>query len=236
MVIHLISSPRTVSTSLMYSFDNRPDTVGIDEPFYAYFLDKTGKEHPGRDQTLNEMPTSVSEICKDLDERIQKTEHLFIKNMGNHLIDLDLHLFSGYVNIFLIRNPRPIIASFGKLIKHLSLFDIGVKEQWLAHNKLKKIGAKVYVIDSIDILKNPEYMLRALCDRIGIAFSERMLSWAPGPRPIDGSWARYWYDTTHQSTGFIPYTEKPVHLDASYESLNAEAQIYYNKLRQLIIQ
>ncbi|MEZ4661620.1 MAG: hypothetical protein R2911_29060 [Caldilineaceae bacterium] len=35
-----------------------------------------------------------------------------------------------------------------------------------------------------------------------------MLSWAPGPRPEDGSWAKYWYANVHKSSGFAPYVEK----------------------------
>ena len=38
MRIHLISSPRNLSTALMYSFAQREDTRVVDEAFYAYFL------------------------------------------------------------------------------------------------------------------------------------------------------------------------------------------------------
>ena len=47
-------------------------------------------------------------------------------------------------------------------------------------------------------------MLRALCAALGVPFSERMLSWPPGPRATDGVWAKYWYERVERSTGFEP--------------------------------
>ena len=46
------SGPRTVSTALMRAWENRPDTTVTDEPLYAFYLDRTGLDHPGRDPLL----------------------------------------------------------------------------------------------------------------------------------------------------------------------------------------
>ena len=40
------SGPRNISTAIMRAWGNRPDTAVIDEPFYAYYLERTGKDHP----------------------------------------------------------------------------------------------------------------------------------------------------------------------------------------------
>ena len=45
--IAMWSGPRTVSTALMRSWENRPDTAVVDEPLYAFYLDRTGIDHPG---------------------------------------------------------------------------------------------------------------------------------------------------------------------------------------------
>jgi hypothetical protein len=39
--IAMWSGPRNISTAMMRSFENRPDTAVIDEPFYAAFLAAT---------------------------------------------------------------------------------------------------------------------------------------------------------------------------------------------------
>ena len=44
------SSPRCVSTSLMYAFAQRPDCEVVDEPLYAHYLQLTGASRPYRDQ------------------------------------------------------------------------------------------------------------------------------------------------------------------------------------------
>ena len=55
--IAMWSGPRTVSTALMRSWENRPDTVVVDEPLYAFYLDRTGLDHPGREQVIASQPT-----------------------------------------------------------------------------------------------------------------------------------------------------------------------------------
>ena len=50
--IAMWSGPRNISTTMMRSFENRPDTVVIDEPFYGCYLTETGADHPYREETL----------------------------------------------------------------------------------------------------------------------------------------------------------------------------------------
>ena len=49
------SGPRTVSTALMRAWENRPDTAVVDEPLYAFYLARTGIDHPGRDEIIASM-------------------------------------------------------------------------------------------------------------------------------------------------------------------------------------
>ena len=60
------SGPRTVSTALMRSFGNRPDTVVSDEPLYAFYLARTGISHPGRDEVLASQPSDWRAVLDDL--------------------------------------------------------------------------------------------------------------------------------------------------------------------------
>ena len=58
------SGPRNLSTALMRSFENRNDTNVIDEPFYAYYLNKTGLDHPMKDEIINHYPISQKKILE----------------------------------------------------------------------------------------------------------------------------------------------------------------------------
>src|SRR5205814_6064528 len=46
------SGPRNISTAMMRSWGNRPDTVVVDEPFYAFYLKETGTKHPGAEEVI----------------------------------------------------------------------------------------------------------------------------------------------------------------------------------------
>ena len=55
MFIFMWSGPRNLSTALMRSFENRSDTEVYDEPFYAYYLQKTKLKHPMKNnETMDE--------------------------------------------------------------------------------------------------------------------------------------------------------------------------------------
>ena len=60
------SGPRTLSTALMRSFENRPDTVVVDEPLYAYYLASSGVDHPGKDEIIASMPTDWRTVLTQL--------------------------------------------------------------------------------------------------------------------------------------------------------------------------
>ena len=66
------SGPRNLSTALMRSFENRKDTYVIDEPFYAYYLKKTGLNHPMKNEIIKKYPISQNSILKLLISK-QKT-------------------------------------------------------------------------------------------------------------------------------------------------------------------
>jgi Sulfotransferase domain len=222
------SGPRTVSTALMRSFGNRPDTLVVDEPLYAYYLANTDVDHPGRDEIIASMPTSWQQVLRELTHRPlpDGTSVYYQKHMTHHLLpEVDRAALAGLTHAFLIRDPRRLLASYAKVRAQPTLADLGLEQQ-----------AEIYrtfggpVIDAADILRNPRAALEALCDRLGIGFDPAMLSWPPGPRPSDGVWARYWYDGVWQSTGFGPYRESAADLPAELEPLAARCEPFYSEL------
>jgi len=201
--INLISSPRNVSTAMMYSFAQRTDTMVVDEPFYGYYLKIRSADHPGRDEVIASMETNPAHVVERLLSFNDKPV-LFIKNMAHHLIDIDARFFNSVTDLFLIRNPKQLIASFAQVIAEPTMTDIGMAKQYELYLRSTKAGRNPIVLDSGELLKNPETVMIALCDRLGINFDRAMLSWKPGPRPEDGVWAKYWYQNVHKSSGFEP--------------------------------
>lgn len=218
-----------MSTALMRSFGNRPDTVVVDEPLYAYYLAHTDVDHPGRDEILASMPTTRRQVLDELTSRPlpDGTSVYYQKHMTHHLLpEVDRSALAGLTHAFLIRDPRSLLASYTKVRARPELADLGLAQQ-----------AEIYrafggpVIDAADILRNPSAALDALCGALGIGFHPAMLSWPAGPRPTDGVWARYWYASVWRSTGFGPYREPAgPDLAAELEPLAAQCQPFYAEL------
>ncbi|MEO8067282.1 MAG: sulfotransferase family protein [Flavobacteriales bacterium] len=230
MRIHLISSPRNVSTALMYSFAQRPDVRVVDEPFYAYYLDRSGAEHPGRAEVLASQPRTVDGVFRTLDGQDDRP-HLFLKGMAHHCEGIALDRLATMTSVLFIRDPRKIIASFAEVIPNPTLRDIGIRIHVELLEQLKGVSASCVVLDSDDLLADPEAMLTSLCDRLGIGFDERMLKWTAGPRLEDGVWAPHWYANVHRSTGFTKQATSDRPVPENLRPLLAEALPFYETLR-----
>lgn len=229
--IHLISGPRNISTSLMYSFNNRADCIAVDEPFYAYYLHKTNVRHPGREEVLDSQSTNEKEVIEKVIFQSYEVPILFIKNMASHLWEMEHPIQNKLENIFLIRNTNSVIHSFSKVVPNLTLKDIGIKEEYLIYQQLVEKGHRPPVVDSSELVKNPEAILTQLCHTIQIPFSQSMLQWPRGPKDIDGVWAKYWYANTHKAKTFAPFTPaQEIKLDSKYHALAEEANQYYQQL------
>lgn len=228
--LHLISGPRNISTALMYSFAQRNDTLAIDEPFYAVYFSKTDVDHPGKAEVLKAQSSSEEKVKAEVFRKHEKPVY-FIKNMAHHIEVMDNHDFlSNCINIFLIRNPKQIIASYAQVIKNPVMRDIGIEYEWKLFDELN--DPQSIVLDSGLLLENPESVLKQVCERAGIAFERSMLTWLPGPKPYDGVWAPHWYANVHKSSGFEKQPTSERSLPDQLKPLAEEADVYYSKLLQ----
>jgi len=201
--IAMWSGPRNISTALMRAFENRADCAVVDEPFYAAYLAATGIDHPGREEILasqsQEWATVAKALCRDAPAPIYYQKH-----MTQHLLPgADLRFSENLHNCFLIRDPRRIIVSYAKVRAEFDLEELGFpQQQRLFERECDRLGEAPPVLDAERVLADPRGVLGQLCEKLGIAFDERMLSWPPGPRASDGVWAPHWYASVRRSTGF----------------------------------
>ena len=226
--IAMWSGPRTISTALMRAWENRPDTVVVDEPLYGFYLDRSGVPHPGRDEIMQSMPRDWREVVDQICSAplpAGKTVS-YQKHMTHHLLpEVDRGGLAGLRHAFLIREPRQLLASYARVRDEPVLADLGLAQQV---EIFRRFGGPV--VDAGDILRQPRAMLEALCTALGVPFDPAMLSWPAGPRPTDGVWARYWYDGVQRSTGFGPYREQTAGLPPALEPLAAQCRPFYDEL------
>lgn len=209
--IAMWSGPRNISTAMMRAFENRPDTAVVDEPLYGAWLDATGESHPMADEIIEAMETDWRKVWRRLAGPVPDGKSIWYqKHMTHHLLPamLDAEWLGGFVHAFLIRDPRAVVASYLNKRDTVSDEAIGVPQQWALYRFVtEELGQDPPIIDSGEFLHDPEGHLRALCDRLGIPFTDAMLHWPEGPRASDGLWAPHWYDAVWASTGFGPPSE-----------------------------
>ncbi|MEM8632917.1 MAG: HAD family hydrolase [Pseudomonadota bacterium] len=232
MRIAMWSGPRNLSTAMMYSFAARGDCAIWDEPFYGAFLKITGLDHPMRDVVLREVETDPEGVVEAaLGPIPAQKAHFYQKHMTHHMVTaVPRNWMAEVKNVFLIRHPARVIASYLAKREHPTGDDIGFWQQAEIFDEVRaRTGGVPVVIDASDIRQDPAGMLSALCDRLGLPFTEAMLRWPAGGRPEDGPWAPHWYGSVWTSTGFAG-PEGPLPDVAAENALLREAMVHYERL------
>ena len=238
MKIAMWSGPRNLSTAMMYAFAARGDCAAWDEPFYAAYLAATGIDHPMKDQVIaagETDPAAVAAAC--LGPNPDGQPLWYQKHMTLHMIPgFDRGFLRGLTNVFLIRHPARVVASYSRKRESPTLADIGFVQQaelfdqvadWLGHAPL--------VVSAESVRATPADTLARLCAALGIAFTPAMLQWPAGPKPYDGAWAPHWYNAVHGSTGFDEPEGPLPQLSGAEGKLVDAALPFYHKLHDLAL-
>ncbi len=223
----------------MRSWGSRRDTVVVDEPFYAHYLQQTAVDHPGAEEVMAAYETNWQVVVERLLADSPEDKPIFYqKHMTHHLLEhIDRSWMEQVSNCFLIRDPRCMILSFSKVIPNPTLEQIGLAQQVDIFEYVQQATGEIPpVIESRDVLLDPEKSLRRLCDLLDVPFDEAMLRWPPGRRATDGIWGKYWYVNLEKSTGFLPYHEDDTQLPQRLQPLLDECQVLYERMAQHCLQ
>lgn len=233
MRIAMWSGPRNLSTAMMRSFEARDDCFVSDEPFYAHYLDQTQLPHPGAKEIIASQSTFWQEVSQYLQSAIPAEKKIWYqKHMTHHMLDnIGRDWLTGMKHAFLIRRPEDILASYVQTREEATLEDLGfVQQTELFAYVTEHLGQPPIVIDCDDVLKAPRSVLTSLCTALDIPFTEKMLSWPPGPRNTDGVWAKYWYHSVESSTAFRPWKKRDPIIPECYDALLKSAKKHYTIL------
>jgi hypothetical protein len=234
MNIAMWSGPRNLSTAMLYAFAARGDCAVWDEPFYAAYLAATGIDHPMRAEIIAAHDADPARVAATCAAAPATGEPLFYqKHMTLHMIPgFDRGFMRQCTNVFLIRHPARVVASYAKKREGPTLADIGFVQQAALFDEVAGwLGRPPLVIDSADIRADPPGALARLCAALGIPFTPRMLHWPAGPKPFDGVWAPHWYGAVHGSTGFEDPEGPLPDLPPDYARLADQALPHYDRLR-----
>lgn len=231
------SGPRNISTALMRSWGARDDTIVWDEPFYAYYLHtRKDRRHPGYEEILARHEVDWRRVVQRLCAPLPEGKTIFFqKQMAQHLLpEIDREWLDSMVNCLLIRDPAAVIVSFSEFIPDPTPEDIGFPQQVeLLDRVLERTGEPPPVIDAADLLPDPAAMLALLCERIGVPYTDAMLSWSPGLHETDGAWAPHWYAKVAKTTGFGEPREERVEVPARLRGVLDACQPLYDRLAEV---
>ena len=112
------SGPRNISTAMMRSWGNRADTVVVDEPFYAFYLARTQKKHPGAEEVIARGETDWKKVVASLTSDVPVGKSVFYqKQMTHHLLpEMERDWLGSLTNCFLIREPSEVARNLCSLI------------------------------------------------------------------------------------------------------------------------
>ena len=197
----------------------------VARPYYQAMIDGV----PPADSPEDEDPEQWKRELLSLSERIaQGVEKLntgglvFCKHMAKHsfLYDFDNELKIDDVelihrHILLIRDPVDVLSSWsvagGVHGDNPTSDEVGIIPLMVIYSKLEsrmEDGMQPIVLDSDDLVSDPEGALFWICDRLSIPFHQSMLTWKSGKHKCDGPWARWWYMNVHKSAGWETSTKE----------------------------
>ena len=178
-VLALWSAPRSRSTAFFRVMAERGDLLTLHEPF-CNLVDY------GETDVAGEVVRSAPELIAAMTRHASR-QPVFIKDTTDYRypdVLADSAFLAGTRHAFLLRRPHEIAASYYALRPEMTRSDIGIEQMWELYQRAFDVsGTAPLVIDSDDLVAEPERTMAAYCGAVGLPFAEAALTWKPGERP-----------------------------------------------------
>lgn len=186
---------RSASTAFERMMIERGDVTVLHEPFLAV-TEEGELDLPGGVTVRSE---------KELLVRLAELAPVFVKEVLDYEYP---HLFghpedlAGIVHTFIVRDPRPTIASHYAIKPAVTCAEIGYERLFLLFELAwKATGRRPLVIRTEDLVREPATVVEAFCDHTGLPFLPHALTWSAGDRP-EWQRTRRWHLDASGSAGF----------------------------------
>ena len=242
-IIFLWATPRSTSTAFEWMMRQRGDLACFHEPFGMAWYQGPEARAPRRAPEERRRPQATfDQIWRDI-LTAAETRPVFVKDMPHHTDHLwDDAFLARITHSFLIRQPAKVLASLHRSYEKAGFTDgfedheISFGPQQKLFDLLRAKGQTPPVLDSDDLLEDPETMVRVYCEALGIPFVPEALSWEPGARDdvlwYDGN-DEIWHSSLRDSDGLKPIARKhvdPASLPANLAGHHASFLKNYNAL------
>lgn len=190
-ILTLWAVPRSTSTAFEWMMRMRGDLSCWHEPFGEAWYNGEDRRWPraGPDDPVRPGLTFAS-VWERLQADAAERE-VFVKDFPHYTRHIWTDAFLAHFrHSFLIRDPAKVLTSLHAKWPDFLEEETGFAEQHELFERIaQRDGVAPPVIDSDDLLENPEAIVASYCGAMGIPFIPEAMSWEPGERG-----AVSWYD------------------------------------------
>ena len=228
-ILALWATPRSTSTAFEWMMRQRGDMTCFHEPFGEAWYQGEDPLWPRLQPDSPRTPgLTFDSVWATLTDAAAERP-VFSKDFPHYIKHLWSDQLLGHFNhSFLIRDPAKVATSMYKHWPDFVIEEIAFPEQRELFDRLaESTGSAPPVIDSDDLLENPDGIVEAYCDAVGIPLMPEALSWEPGKRD-EVSWydAGSWHQNLADSDGlkaqprrYIDISEAPDRVKQIYEQV-----------------
>ena len=180
---------------------------------------------------------TLDSVWEDIQARAAQGP-VFLKDFPHYISHMWTPEFlSQFTHAFLIRDPAKTITSMHDKWPDFHEGEVGFPEQRALFDLLPALnGSAPPVIDSDDLLDDPERVTQAFCEGVCIPYLPEALSWEPGGDPSEHSWwdGGSFHANLAKSTGltrqkrkYIDINETPARVSQVYRRMIPHYQRLY---------
>jgi hypothetical protein len=214
-VLVLWGAPRTVSTAFERMMRERGDHEVHFEPFAAHYYFSSERRSTRFDGEVEPRGEHhLDAVLADLRRRAADRP-VFVKDMAYHVAaHADESFLASFAHTFIVRHPRFALASLARIWPDFTPEEAGFgASRRLFDLVAEREGAPPPVIDGEDLLADPERVVAAWCDAVGLPHRPEALTWESGHAPGWQQWSP-WTAATARTAGLPVGPSEPRDGDA----------------------
>jgi len=209
-MLALWATPRSTSTAFERVMSNRGDLACFHEPYseaYYYGEDRRNDRYFNADSSLE---TCSGLTFANVHNRLIETTYanmVFIKDFAYSIMHMaDDSFLDSFTHTFLIRDPEKVLVSMHARWPDVTLPEIGFEELHTLYRRVADHqGSPPVVIDSDELLSDPEVGMKIYCDAVGMPFIASAMTWEKrDDNPTWNSDDHGFHDSLKASTGLKP--------------------------------
>jgi len=241
-ILTLWAVPRSTSTAFEWMMRQRGDMECVHEPFGEVWYQGETPDWPRLKADSVRTPGLTYESCWANLTTMANAGPLFIKEFPHYVTRLWTdEWLANFNHSFLIRNPAKTVTSMFKHWPDFVIEETAFAEQRILFDRLTELhGEPPPVIDSDDLLADPDSIVAKWCEAVGIDHIPEALSWEPGPRDEVSWWdGGSFHENLRNSNGLKPQAKTSINISEAPERVQAvvaELLPHYEHLRANRIQ